>query len=46
MFKVEVRKNWNSEWELWGTYSTRNEANEMAIIALEENVDVFVEEIK
>lgn len=46
MFKVEVRKDWHSDWELWGTYSTRNEANEMAIIALEENVDVFVEEIK
>lgn len=46
MFTVEVRKNWDSEWELWGTYATRNEANEMAIIALEENVDVFVEEIK
>jgi len=46
MFTVEVRKDWHSDWELWGTYSTRNEANEMAIIALEENVDVFVEEIK
>jgi hypothetical protein len=45
MFRVEVKKEWNSEWEFWGAYPTRNEANEKAQIALEDNVDVFIEEI-
>lgn len=46
MFTVEVKKDWTSNWTLWGTYSTRKEANEKAFIALEDNVDVFIEEIK
>lgn len=46
MFTVEVKKTWDSEWELWGTYPSRNEANEKAQIALEDNVDVFVDEAK
>lgn len=46
MFTVEVKKTWDSEWELWGAYPTRNEANEKAQIALEDNVDVFVGEAK
>ncbi len=46
MFIVEVRKDWNSDWTLWGTFSTRDEANEKAMIALQDNVDVFIEEVK
>ena len=46
MFTVEVRKDWNSDWTLWGTATTRNEANEKAKIALQDNVDVFIEEVK
>ena len=45
MFRVEVKKDWNSEWTFWGEYSSRNEANEKAEIALEDNVDVFIEEV-
>ena len=46
MFTVEIKKDWNSEWELWGTYPTRDEANQKAQIALEDNADVFVDEVK
>lgn len=46
MFTVEIKKDWSSEWELWGTYPTRDEANEKAQIALEDNADVFVDEVK
>lgn len=46
MFTIEVRKDWHSDWTLWGTATTRNEANEKAIIALQDNVDVFIEEVK
>lgn len=47
MYQVEVRRNWDSDWELWGcNYPTRDEANEKAQIALDEgNVDVFVSEM-
>ena len=45
MFRVEVKKDWSSEWEFWGAYPTRNEANEKAKIALEDNVEVFIKKI-
>ena len=46
MFTIEVRKDWNSDWTLCGTATTRNEANEKAVIALQDNVDVYIEEIR
>lgn len=46
MFTVEIKRDWDSEWELWGTYRTENEANEKALIALVDNVDVYVEEVE
>ena len=46
MFTVEVKKDWNSDWTLWGTYRTRNESNEKAMIALQDNVDVYIEEVE
>lgn len=46
MFTIEVKKTWDSEWELWGIYPTRNEANEKAKIALEDNADVFVDKVR
>lgn len=47
MYQVEVRRDWDSDWTLWGcNYPTRDEANEKAQIALDEgNVDVFVSEM-
>ena len=46
MFTVEVKKDWYSDWTLWGTFRTRDEANEKAMIALQDNVDVYIEEVK
>lgn len=46
MFTVEVKRDWDSDWALWGTYRTRNEANEKARLALLDNVDVFVSEVE
>ena len=46
MFTIEVRKDWNSDWTLWDTATTRNEANEKAVIALQDNVDVYIEEVR